>query len=98
MSFDKIASRRREFARWTSEHRDELLASGIPIVAWSKLEYWWSFLEEGFLPYDIDPSRFEVEQLTDDQARTLLRLLEAGETSAGWTVLHSLRSRQGDRQ
>ncbi len=92
MRFDRFAEEKREFRRWTTEHREALLATGIPLVAWSSYDHWGYFLDHAHLPYGVDPSGFSVDDLSRDEARALQTLLEKkyADRSEPW-ILSRLR-------
>lgn len=92
MGFDRFAEERRRFRSWTTKNRDRLLATGIPIVAWSKYEYWDYLMFYGFLPYEFDPARFSVEQMTAEQVVALRELVEDEEWFGEKKLLDWLRS------
>jgi len=97
MRFDQFADQRRKMRRWTTLRREQLLATGVPMVAWSSFEHWHYFLDHGELPYEIDPSRFSIDQMTTQQTAALRDLLE--EEGAGGSeplVLAMLRARLAD--
>lgn len=94
MSFDRFAEERRRFKAWTTEQRDRLLATGIPMAAWDTLDHWAYFLDHGALTYAIDPTEFSLEMLSRDQAAALLDLLErGGQQERSACILAELRAR-----
>jgi hypothetical protein len=99
MSFRRDPKHDREHAKWTSVNRDYLLRSGIPLVAWETWDNWEDFLYDD-LPYEIDPSHFDIEDLTDAEALELCLFLEreCGRTGSSPTVLRRLQSNADRRE
>lgn len=83
----------RRFRAWITTTRDLLLASGIPLAAWSSLRSWGYFVEHADLPYELDASRFSVHDLTPEQSRVLREILERDHGKAAYvpTLLARLR-------
>jgi len=93
MPFDKFAEQKRRFRKWTTEKRDDLLATGLPIVTWSTFESWHYFLDHGVLTYDIDPTMFSIDDMTIEQARRLRDLIEPQPGEYEPSILGALRVR-----
>lgn len=94
MSFRRNGKPEREHQAWVRAHRDVLLRTGVPLVAWESWGNWESFLYCD-LPHVADPSGFDIDQLSDAQAEELCLFLEAEQREGrdGATVLRRLQHR-----
>lgn len=69
------AALKRDFRKWTTKERERLLATGIPLAFWESYENWGYFLDHGYLEDGSDPSRFDIDTLSESQADALLLLV-----------------------
>lgn len=76
MSLREQRESERRFRAWVTANRERLLASGIPLAAWSSLRNWQYFAEHEDLTYEQDPSGFSINELTPEQCNVLCELLE----------------------
>src|SRR5262245_61945824 len=98
MPFDRAHEERRAFRRWTTAERERLAASGIPLAFWESYENWRYFLEHSDLPYEGDPGRFDLAELSSVQLEELTGLIRSwrndeSETDAERRILAIQRSR-----
>lgn len=96
MSFRRDGKLEREHTAWATANREVLLETGIPLAAWESWINWENFLHCD-LAYAVDPSGFDVDQLSDAQAEALCLFLEREEREGrtGATVLRRLQHRLG---
>jgi len=74
MAFRQDGDKSHEWKRWLKQHRQTLICTGIPDSILRDERYWLVFLESG--GWDAE-SGFDVDDLTQDQARELDAFLVA---------------------
>ncbi len=80
MSFLRNSDSSRGWQLWLRDHRDRLLAAGVPPLLLEKERRWWYFLEHGyFTPEGSSEPIISVERLPRSQAESLCMLLEQQE-------------------
>ena len=67
----------RDFRRWMLARSEQLAQCGLPLHVWESQDNWVYFLDHSYLPHDVDPSGFDLEQLSPTQLRELADLVRA---------------------
>jgi hypothetical protein len=101
MSFRKAKCNKRlersAWSDWVNQHQHALAATGLPPEVYLDAEHWQDFLENGHLHWHPEDSTgFDFNQLSGDQASSLLRFLEDqyGAENRNPPLLSWLRVRQ----
>jgi hypothetical protein len=73
MTFRKDAGKREAWRKWVLDHREELIATGVPVETYSDERRWLWFLQEGGTDY---LRGFDISQLSESDANALYRLIQ----------------------
>ena len=77
MGYRSNNEKSRVWRKWVLMHQQALDECGLPLRVLQDEDHWWDFLESGFLDHHDDPTRFDLEQLSQTQKKKLLEFLEA---------------------
>jgi hypothetical protein len=75
-SKDSLKAERNWSAFVTSNTR-AIEAAGLPEIVTESIAHWDDFLSHGFIDHHYDPSRFTVDQLSNEQYAALVQLVES---------------------
>jgi hypothetical protein len=71
-----IREETQSWQQWRAEHSTLLADTGLPELVLCDREHWLDFVDHGCLDHHDDPTRFSIIQVSREQRRVLLRLLE----------------------
>ena len=92
MSFRRDKQKTRNWHKWLQKHRDELLASGVPLVVLEDEQHWQHFMYEGYYtPFGSVEPVLNVDRMERQHMERLCCLLEQEADSPGYVVLNRLQ-------